>query len=71
MHKKVFGIKKRTMVDMLQNQTKSYTFNIYIYIYMYIEDLALITYNSRYAIRPTSTKSYIFDIYVLRGLNIK
>ena len=32
--------------------------------YMYVEDLALITYKGWYAIKPTQTKSYIFDIYV-------
>ena len=36
---------------------------LYIF-YMYKEDLAEITYNGWYAIKPNPTKSYIFNIYV-------
>ena len=47
----------------------------YIYIYIYRErereDLALIKNKGWCAIKVNQTKSYIFDIYVWRGLGIK
>ena len=41
------------------------------WIYVSKVNLALITYNGWYAIKPNQIKSYIFNISVLRGFGIK
>ena len=53
-----------------QNVSTNHIYLIYIYIYIYEEDLAL---NNLYRLicHKTQTKSYIFNIYVLRRFGIK